>query len=251
MNNKFDVLIVCFNDDDRLTLTLNSLVNVGFENFVIIQDGSIYGSTKFIVKKYFHKLNIIYKNELDSGLYDAMNKGSFSIVNNFFLTVNCGDLLICKDLPINIEIYDLVFCSVIKNQKFISTVYFPEIKEISRRMAACHQGLLINKFFFQSLSGYDLKYKIAADYDFLSRALIFTNKYCVLRDVKIVEFEGYGGLSDSNRLTLELETAVIRSKYYSKFRFQKNLLIVTHLLRYLKFKLFYERIGFWSRLNIQ
>jgi glycosyltransferase involved in cell wall biosynthesis len=234
----FDIIIVCFNDDNRLIGTLNSIKKLAFKNSIIIQDGSRLESTNNIIENFKKELHIIHVAEKDKGLYDAMNKAVAYVESQFFLTVNCGDLLLTSSIPFYVSNFDLIFCSVLKTDKNKNdSIYFPELQCLSSRMSACHQGIFISKRFFDNVNGYNVDYKIAADYHFLSKSIIDCSSYCVLRDLIVVQFEGFGGLSESSRFLLEFETAKIKSNFHNKYKISIVFVYLLHLFRFLKFKL--------------
>ncbi|MDH7944932.1 glycosyltransferase [Pseudohongiella sp. SYSU M77423] len=235
---EFDVVIVCFNDDDRLKVTIDSLIKVGFRNQVIVQDGSMLESTRVYLKAMEKYLNIDHVQTQDSGLYHAMNLAARRVRRDYFLTLNCGDLLLLPVLPA-VNQFSLAFCAVQiefvqKNKQ--SHVYIPQITFMHQRMACCHQGAIIKKTLFQQLGGYDLTYKIAADYDFMLKAISYAPEVIVLKDIEIVRFQGDGGMSERFRFVLEMETARIKNNYFSSSLPAKLLNYIVHSLRYIKFR---------------
>jgi len=237
-STNFDILVVCFNDDSRLLLTLESISDTTFRNLVIIQDGSMLDSTVEVVKKKSDRLNIIHVRERDSGLYDAMNKGARHVNESFFLTINCGDKLLKSEFPYNGDGCNLILCAVsLRFRSRLNLVYRPEILEMHSRMACCHQGAIIEKKLFIDLGGYNIRYKIASDYDFMIRAIKNSNKIMIAGEFIIAEFEGDNGMSEKHRFLLEMETAAIKNTHYSKRLLNKALVIINHILRYINFRL--------------
>lgn len=236
---EFDVVIVCFNDDERLKETIESLIKVGFGSQVIVQDGSMLESTRVYLKEMETYLNIDHIQAQDSGLYHAMNLAVQRVKRDYFLTLNCGDLLLLPVLRAENR-FSVAFCAVqiefarSNNQPH---VYTPQITFMHQRMACCHQGAIIKKSLFQELGGYDLTYKIAADYDFMLRAINYATEVHVLKDVEIVRFQGDGGMSERFRFVLEMETARIKNNYFSRSLPAKLINYVIHSLRYIKFRL--------------
>lgn len=238
----FDIVTVVFNDDDRLRSTLNSLQRIEFQGNIIIQDGSMLKTTIDLISR-FPDLSIRHVRESDKGLYDAMNKAVKNVTSTHFLTLNCGDLLL--NMPNN-RTYSQFDCAFFPVQvSFVNSQHIdfvPRISKIYSHMSVCHQGMIISRTFFSNLKGYDLKYGIAGDYDFVNRILLSSAQYTVHASEKpITLFEGDNGLSESRRFQLEMETAEIKVKYdHSGVLWSYSL----HLLRYFKFKI-YASFSLW------
>jgi glycosyltransferase involved in cell wall biosynthesis len=229
----FDIIVVTKNDQARLRVTLKSIEKAHFSGRVIVQDSSTVPNSSQISES----LDIDYVHAADSGIYDGMNKAIERVSQSFFLTLNCGDrLLNIPEISDLIEKNDLIFCSVqilMKEGKL--SPFSPKVHELSSHMSVCHQGIFIKKSFFTLLGGYNLNYKIAADYDFVTRSLDKNCNYTVLQH-EIVQFEGYGGASEKFRWRLETETSLIK-RTKSKNPLIKLLIICLHVARFIKFKI--------------
>jgi len=71
---KISIITVCFNSENTIFDTLESVQSQNYENIEhIIVDGKSTDNTLNIIKKFKHVSKII--SEEDNGIYDAMNKG--------------------------------------------------------------------------------------------------------------------------------------------------------------------------------
>ena len=71
---KISIITVCFNSENTIFDTLESVQSQNYENIEhIIVDGKSTDNTLNIIKKFKHVSKII--SEKDNGIYDAMNKG--------------------------------------------------------------------------------------------------------------------------------------------------------------------------------
>ena len=223
----FDVVTVCYDDDERLAKTLKSLEFLHFPGQIIVQDGSCLASTRELIAKFSH-LDICHIRMPDNGLYDAMNKAAARVSSPWFLTLNCGDILLSVIDPTPFQ-GDLILCDVLLRTRNGTETFSARPERIGDFMSVCHQGILFSKATFDEFGGYDTSFKVAADYDLLRRMLPKC-QHDVLH-FELTEFEGFDGLSERHRWTLEMETA--------RIRFQHGLVLsyVIHLARYLKFRL--------------
>jgi len=223
----FDIVTVCYNDDERLAKTLESLHRLHFSGQIVIQDGSCLVSTQEVVS-HFPSLCIRHIRAPDDGLYDAMNRAAKLVSSSWFLTLNCGDILLSVVDPEPFQV-DLVLCDVVLRSRGGKEKFPARPEKIHSYMSVCHQGILFSKLAFERFGGYDTSFKIAADYDLMRRMLPRCQYH--VEHLELTEFEGFNGMSEKHRWTLEMETASIRYKNGAVLSY------FIHALRYIKFKL--------------
>jgi hypothetical protein len=230
----FDILIVVKNDHLRLVQTLNSIAELAYEGNVIIQDSSRTANDPSYIQP---KLKIKYCHECDSGLYDGMNRGVSRIEANYFITINCGDILV--DLPpyrMDFEKTDIICFAVnITREDGTRDKFTPNVKMLKSHMSICHQGMMINKEFFYQSGGYDTYYEVAADYDFARRCFAKSDRIIECGEV-IANFQGFGGVSAHRRLRLEIEYFIIKCQYESQLATRIKI-FMTHIGRYFRFSM--------------
>ena len=96
-NIKFSVVTVCFNAEEVISKTIESVLKQTYAPYeYLIVDGASSDKTVAIAKSYtnlFDKKGIRYiiTSEKDSGIYNAMNKGIKSATGDFISFLNAGD----------------------------------------------------------------------------------------------------------------------------------------------------------------
>lgn len=105
-NMLFSIIIVCKNEEKRISGTLDSICNQSFKDFeCIIQDGESKDNTILCVEYYKNeyplvKINIL--SEKDEGLYDAMNRAVKRASGEYVCFINAGDKLFDENTLQNI-----------------------------------------------------------------------------------------------------------------------------------------------------
>ena len=87
---KISIITVCFNSENTIFDTLESVQSQNYENIEhIIVDGKSTDNTLNIIKKFKHVSKII--SEKDNGIYDAMNKGVLCSTGDILVFLNSDD----------------------------------------------------------------------------------------------------------------------------------------------------------------
>lgn len=188
---KITIITVCYNSIDTIEDTILSVINQGYKNkeYIII-DGNSTDGTKDIIKRYKEKL-AYYCSEADEGIYDAMNKGVSHATGEVIAFLNSDDWYE-EDVLDKVNLYfqesdaDMIsgnIYHIINERKFpnIRKENFPE--DIRVQMICPHQALFVRKKIFEQLGGFDLKYKIAADYEWVLKAYVRGAKLQKVEDV--------------------------------------------------------------------
>lgn len=158
---KISVITVTYNNDDGLSKTLQSLSVLKSKPYeVIIIDAESIDNTTSVVEKYLSKMNIIYINEKDNGIYDAMNKGRKIASGDYIHYLNAGDC-VSGDIYANVTGSCLIKVGLFnENDSFLG---FSSLTHSNT--GYCHQGVIFPKEHLD----YELKYKLCADYDLLQK----------------------------------------------------------------------------------
>jgi glycosyltransferase involved in cell wall biosynthesis len=140
-------------------------------------------TTKDIVTSYADKLDIHFISEPDKGIYDAMNKGIQRATGDIIGILNSDDffynenvLKIVANSFLNKEaeaIYgDIVYFSenTDKVTRYWKTGEYKESK-LNNGWTIPHPALFIRKSVYEKYGLFRTDYKIAADYEFILRAL--------------------------------------------------------------------------------
>jgi putative colanic acid biosynthesis glycosyltransferase len=172
------IITVAKNDADRLSKTVTSL-NLYFEDERyehLVIDGGSSDRTHEVVASLAHIGNFCFESGVDAGIYDAMNRGVRRCSGEFVLFLNCGDCMVAD--PDELAHY----LESIPDRPLVDIVCFP-FKEIDNgrtrlvavqsvrphNMPTSHQGMVFSTAFLR-LQGFNIRYRVAADYDLYLRA---------------------------------------------------------------------------------
>lgn len=217
---KISVITVCYNAVKTIEDTMLSVFNQTYQNveYIIIDGGSVDGTVD-IIKKYLDKV-AYFVSERDNGIYDAMNKGLEVATGDYVNFMNAGDLFYNNTVLARVanEIVwesDVVFGDVA--YKFDDIIYrekanpFYNHLPLHHSMGFNHQCTFVKAQLARSLK-FDLKYKLASDYNMIIS--IFKNKgsFQQLNDL-IVAIYNFDGVSSHKRRRHIYETMVIDNPF--------------------------------------
>ena len=200
------VIIVTYNAGLVLENTLKAIINQDYKNFeLVIIDGDSQDNTVDIIKKYHSFVNK-WVSEPDDGLYDAMNKGINLAQGKYVWFINAGDrpyrnntfALIAEYIKDNV---DIVYGNTMMIDNEGNEIGLRRLKpgpnlnwkSLKNGLVVCHQAIIVRK---EIVGTYNLKYKIAADYDWILNALKKSKNTCYTNSVLISFLDG--GLSKRN-----------------------------------------------------
>lgn len=194
------IITITLNDQDGLVKTINSVKNQTitevFEHIVI--DGISNYDARSLVEKLNH--SVIFYQDSDAGIYDAMNKGLDYASGCYILFLNSGDEFSTNFVVANISTAlknynpDFLYGDSLE----LSGSVFLLKKARSYKLAwlnmfTHHQAMLYKKEIVYDLR-YSLAYPQAADYDFTLRFLSRVNKvYYMPEPICIFERGGVSG----------------------------------------------------------
>lgn len=178
-NIKISIITVVYNGKDTLAQTIESVISQDYANIeYIIIDGNSTDGTQGIIKEYGHRISY-WMSEPDRGIYDAMNKGIEYASGDVIAFINSGDTYednilseVVKDFKTETENIDILICGVniTRKGKFVAR-RVADIKRVEQKivmeMPCCHQGIFAKSKWLKGKYNFNIKYKIAADYDWL------------------------------------------------------------------------------------
>ncbi len=201
---KLTIATVVFNGLPHIQATLESVTHQSYQNleYIVIDGGSTDGS--------LHKISA-YSNgidrlisEPDRGIYDAMNKAVSLATGDWILFMNAGDVFssptVLEDLfgqrnyPQQTILYGSHYVAYgVGKMRLIQA---PARLSFWKGSQFSHQACFIPLVYHKACL-YDLKFKIAADYDFFLRARRNSIAFCRINYVvaQIIP----GGVSDTMR----------------------------------------------------
>lgn len=172
------VVTVTYNAQEFLEETLLSVISQSYPaiEFLIIDGGSTDGTLE-IVEKYRDKVDV-FVSEPDDGIYDAMNKGIRRAKGEWLNFLNAGDVFASNDiidkLTQNLKNPETDIIAgdryVLENgEKILQTA--KGIEDFWTKGSPCfHQSMFIRKRAIAD-RGYNLCYKLSADYEFMVRSV--------------------------------------------------------------------------------
>lgn len=169
----FSIIIPTYNSETTIQAALVSVKIQKFTNFeVLVIDGKSSDKTvEFSNQFSIEGLNLTCVSEPDHGIYDAMNKGIAAAKGEYLYFLGSDDTLFNENVlqqvadSINRHPADLIYGNVLMSksgQRYDGAFNFAKLltKNIS------HQAIFYKRTIFQQLGGYNLEYKLHADWDF-------------------------------------------------------------------------------------
>ena len=112
------IVTVVYNGEVFLEKTIQSVINQSYSNIeYIIIDGGSTDETVDIIKKYEDRIDY-WVSEIDSGIYDAMNKGIDLASGDWINFMNAGDSFVGCNVLLNLNYflsdinYDIIYGDV-------------------------------------------------------------------------------------------------------------------------------------------
>ncbi len=166
-NPKISIVTVCYNAENTIEMTIQSVINQTYENVeYIIIDGASKDGTVDIIKKYDHRITK-WISEPDKGIYDAMNKSFNYATGDWIFFLNSDDFLYS----------DEIISQVVSHLLYNNAIYYGNVLMIPqnevKRMRynkyrlgmgnICHQSIFYPSIVFKKYS-YNTAYRLYADW---------------------------------------------------------------------------------------
>ena len=213
-NPLISIVTVCLNSEATIAETIDSVRRQKYENFEhIIFDGGSKDNTLAIVNEKEHpKLHLVRGH--DAGIYDAMNQAAELSQGEVLHFLNSDDVY--DDENVLQSVVD-IFSE--NNRKILCTAitYFNSSKPdaITRHWSTGHfsvnlvktgwhpphPGFFCRREVFESNGGFNCKFNIVADFDFMIRACMSYPKYVSVSDMISVRMRT-GGASDQSVISM-------------------------------------------------
>ena len=168
---------VVFNGAANLEQTIGSVINQTYDNieYIIIDGASIDGSQE-IIKKYESCISY-WLSEPDRGIADAMNNGVQPSVGDYVLLLHADDYLLASDVIASAVQY-------LEGRPLIVaySLYYEHDRQrqparpkpwnwrMNFKTSLLHQAVICHRELFEQIGGFDIKFRMAMDYDFFLRA---------------------------------------------------------------------------------
>jgi glycosyltransferase len=206
---KISIITICYNNEKDIIRTIESVINQTHPDIeYIIVDGGSKDSTMKIVEKYKTHISKII-SEPDHGIYDAINKGIKTATGDIIGLIHAGDYLYNNEVirkindhfennPEDEAIYGHAIV-INSKEKIVRIDKSPLFSKslFKRGWFLPHESFYAKRYLFKKYGLYNLKYKIAADYELILRFLYFNNvKVNLLNDY--IFYFSIGGTSSKN-----------------------------------------------------
>lgn len=221
MKPYFSVIIVSYNAGITIEQTIQSVLSQSYDNYeIIVKDAVSKDNTLSYIPK-SDKIKVY--SEKDTGIYDGMNSAIKYASGKYLIFLNCGDCFASSEVlqkvyekSIAMQEEDcIIYGDYIRNE-----VLFKQPSKIYDfylyRTPLCHQSMIFARTLFEKYGGYDLSFKICADYDFTVKTYKDKMPYVYI-DIPICKYLG-GGVSESKKGSKikNNDYKVIKKKYFKK-----------------------------------
>lgn len=207
---KISIVTINKNNANGLLKTVESVCMQTYADIqYIVIDGASTDQSLKVIEPFQNQISYMV-SELDSGIYEAMNKGLQLADGNYVLFLNSGDVLCDNAVIANaasyLSGYDLIYGNMILSNKRDVIRKQPDKLSLRHLLSDTiwHPTTFYRTDLIKECQGYNIKLKIAADYDLLLR-LVFI-KHAVLRHidlaVAVFDVSGLSSLPQSKSLLM-------------------------------------------------
>ena len=208
MNLKISVVTVCFNSDETIRETIESVLAQDYPNIEhIIVDGGSSDSTLEIIKEYEDRISCVI-SEPDKGIYDAMNKGVKVSTGDYVGTLNSDDMFfhehVVSDIVKLLEgadfdaVYgDLVLVNRDNTSEIVRSYSSKFFKKWMIRFGLMlpHPTFYVKRHLFDKLGYFKINYRVAADFELITRFLC--DDISLIRNADVMVKMRQGGISSN------------------------------------------------------
>ena len=219
------IVTVTLDAGDALARTIRSVAEQTFTEYEhVVKDGGSRDGSLVAVRA---GRNVRMVQRPDGGIYDAMNQALDSCRGEYVLFLNAGDAFAAQDSLAQVVRAlvgepppDLVVCDHLAGEFGDAVVGAGRISPfLIYRTTICHQACFFRRECFARLGPFDTSLRIAADHEFLARALLKGRLRTLHVPVAVIRYEGRGfSRRMENRQRHVGELAEIRRRHFSRAR---------------------------------
>lgn len=180
---KISIITTTFNSEKTIKNTIESIIFQSHQNIeYIIIDGASTDNTLNIIQEYQKKYPIKLVSEPDSGIYDAMNKGIDLATGDIIGILNSDDFYKNNEVlsAVNKTFLDNETDAIYADLEYVDPVDTQKItriwmaghykeKKIANGWIFPHPTLFVKKEVYNKYGKFNLKFKIASDYELMLR----------------------------------------------------------------------------------
>lgn len=197
---KYSIITVTFNCENTIERTINSVLSQDYAacEYIIIDGASTDGTTQ-VIEKFRDDLDF-FVSEPDSGVYAAMNKGLSHATGDLVLFLNGDDYLVDATALTRMSMHysgdeTIVIGRLYQGDKLSPDNTMTVFKSKYYGIFYPHQATFVPKVLYDKLGGFDEKYSVSADFEWICRAM--HNGYQIEWVDEIVSVFSLGGMSAS------------------------------------------------------
>lgn len=254
---KISIITATYNSAATIRCTIDSILSQSYQDWEhIIIDGGSKDNTLDIIREYEPEYagRLVLKSEPDKGIYDAMNKGIKMTSGDIIGILNSDDFysshLILSKIADSFADVDAIYGDIhfvndedlSKTVRYYSSDGFQPWKMIMGFMPA-HPSFYCRKHVYDKVGLFDTSFKIAADFEFLLRAIYINRiktKYIPLDFVTMrTGGASTSGIASHKRILLEHLNAYRKNGIKSN-RFLESVRYAYRLGEMLLFKMNYS-----------
>ena len=198
---RFSIIIVCKNEEKNIRKTLNSVLQQKFTDFeCIVMDGLSDDKTCNILYELKERdSRIKVYSQKDLGIYDAMNKGIKKAGGEYIYFLNAKDTFYNENVLEYVDTIleketDILIGRVCVRERLeplsIGVESLEKMWELVKgARCICHQAMVVKRECLEN--GFDLQYRISADYDWFCKQLIKNKRIQIVQEI-IANYASYG-----------------------------------------------------------
>lgn len=247
--SRFSIIVVCLNAGDKLTETVNSILQQTYTDYeIVVKDG--FSKDGSVEKLPVDERIRIYR-EKDTGIYEAMNQAVDKATGQYLLFLNCGDLF--HDKTVLEQVNQCILADEKENGDAHALIYYGNTYTVLTDTVvasnphmdafACYRNVPCHQTCFYALSlmqtrAYLPEYRVRADYEHFLWSFFQGEAKPKYMDVIVADYEG-GGFSETkeNIERSKKEHTEIVHKYMTNGQILKYKLILWITLAPLRSKI--------------
>ncbi|WP_419535981.1 glycosyltransferase family 2 protein [Endozoicomonas sp.] len=182
---KISIITAVYNNQHTLRSTLESIISQAYKNIeIIIIDGASTDNTINILQEFSEHISVLI-SEPDNGIYDALNKGIALATGDVIGFMHSDDLFFdhssllrikdsFDDSSIDAVYGDLIYVEKENTNQIVRYWRSNEFDQnmLSKGWMPPHPTFYMKRRFYEKYGGFDLQYRISADYDSMLRYLL-------------------------------------------------------------------------------
>jgi len=221
----FTIITVVRNGSTTLQRCINSIKSQKFKDFeYLIIDGASSDETLEIIRENADVISFAVSEE-DQGLYFAMNKGLKLARGKYIGILNADDVYFPNTLDLVKEAIrkdsnsDIIY-GAMSYFSHPTQVYLIHSDELANRMIF-HPTCFVSSETYKRIGGFDTKYHVAADYEFIMRCFKAGESFLGMKHPLALFNEG--GTSAKLKFRSIMETSEIQARFNHESIYRKYL----------------------------